>query len=213
MSEKRDVVFYVADGTMEAVFQKFLGKGAFEGRLGCKSFSYDIARDPRSTDGGLHRRAHLLLEGYKNTHEKVVVVLDQQFGGELPAEQVRQDIEANLEKSGWATGSYAVIVIDPELEVWLWQDNGHVEHAVGYKGQKRLREHLADIGEWPNDQAKPSDPKASIQKLIKSNRAGPPMVVYSNIASNVSAKRCVDGAFQSMVDQLGGWFPKEHACK
>ena len=43
----------------------------------------DIFYDPLHTDGGVYKSAHELLRPYLNTHTRSVVVLDQQFGGEV----------------------------------------------------------------------------------------------------------------------------------
>lgn len=212
MSDKKDVVFFVADAAMEAVFREFLKRGHFAGRLHCADFSFDIARDPPSKDGGVYKRVHELLKSFQHTHERTVVVLDKQFGNEgLKTDQVKSAIEENLRDSGWDDDHYAVVVIDPELEVWLWQDNAHVEQCLKYQGAKSLRATLADSGEWPVDCLKPLQPKDCIQQLIRRNRAGVPTVVYTQIAAKVSVLACQDAMFQALLAQLQTWFPLSYS--
>jgi hypothetical protein len=207
-----ELIILVADGTMAAVFKAFFER-QFHHSLACAPFKFnpanDIVHDPLNTDGGVHRRCHDILRRYLNTHQRALVVLDRMFGAERQAEEVQNDIEHQLNSNGWA-GRAAAVVIDPELEVLLWQDNSNVERALKHTGPC-LRQVLAQDGRWPADAPKPPAPKEVIQALIRANRAGPPMVVYSQIASVVSTARCVDPAFHRVRDALRAWFPPEGA--
>lgn len=206
----RELIILAADGTMVAVLQAFFGR-KFHLSIGCAQFEFDPAReifhDPLERDGGVHRRCNLILRRYKNTHRRALVLIDQQFGGERPAEEVRAEMQASLDADGWA-GNGLAVVIDPELEVLLWQDNQNVEKALGYQGPS-LRQQLAQDGRWPMTSPKPPDPKGVIQAIIRANRAGPPMVVYSEIARAATTARCVDPAFHRVRDALRAWFPLE----
>lgn len=206
----RELIILVADGTMRAVFAAFFER-KFHHILACSEFDFnprtDLVHDPLNTDGGVHRRCHDILRPYLRTHRRALVVLDQQFGGERPADEVRGQIEHLLNINGWA-GRAAAAVIEPELEVLLWQDNLNVERALRHRGSS-LRQLLAQDGCWPHGAAKPKAPKQVIQALIRANRAGPPMAVYSKIASTVSTAGCVDPAFHRVRDTLRAWFPAE----
>lgn len=102
----------------------------------------------------------------------------------------------------------AAVVIDPELEVLLWQNNPHVERALRHS-RPPLRRLLEKNGRWPPDAPKPPAPKEGIQALIHANRARPPMVGYCQIARTVSTAGCVDPAFHRLRDTLRAWFPAE----
>lgn len=208
----RELIILVADGTMRAVFAAFFER-PFHLALTCAAFDFnpriDIFHDPLNTDGGVHKRCHEILRPYLRTHRRALVVIDQQFGGERPADEVRAEIEQRLNMNGWQ-GRAAVAVIEPELEVLLWQDNPHVERALRHQGTS-LRQLLAQDGRWPEGAAKPSAPKDVIQTLIRTNRAGVPVVVYSEIARKVSTQGCVDPAFHRVRDALRAWFPAEVA--
>jgi hypothetical protein len=212
MMASRELVILVADGTMAAVFRAFFER-QFHHALTCAPFDFDptndIVHDPLNTDGGVHRRCHEILRRYLNTHRRALVVVDRHFGGERPAQEVRSDIEQLLNSNGW-DGRAAAAVIDPELEVLLWQDNANVERALRHTGTS-LRQVLAQDGRWPLEAQKPRAPKELIQSLIRLNRAGPPIVVYSQIAKYVSARGCIDPAFNRVREVLGAWFPTEGA--
>lgn len=206
----RELVILVADGTMRAVFAAFFER-QFHRTLSCAPFDFnprlDLFNNPLEKDGGVHLRCHEIVRPYLNTHRRALVVLDQQFGGERPAEEVRVEIERRLNANGWA-GRANAVVIAPELEVLLWQDNVNVERALRHQGGS-LRRLLAADGRWPEGAPKPPAPKDLIQALIRTNRAGPPVVVYSQIAKAVSTAGCVDPAFHRVRDALRAWFPAE----
>ena len=208
----RELAILTADKTMNAVVTAFFQRNHWHTTLGCAAFDFwpeeDIINDPQHTDGGVHRRAHELVRPYLRTHSRVVVILDQQFGGDIPAVDVRDDILLNLRRNGWHDKNCEVVVIDPELEVWLWQDSPHVAEAVGYTGVS-LRDHLATSGDWPEGDIKPGQPKEVIQGLMKVNRAGVPMVVYTKIARRVGVGGCQDGSFGQFRTKLQTWFPPE----
>ena len=206
----RELLILVADGTMRAVFAAFFER-QFHHSFKCAPFDFkprlDLFNNPLEKDGGVHLRCHEILRPYLKTHRRALVVLDQQFGGERPAEDVRVEIDHRLQSNGWQ-GRAAAVVIEPELEVLLWQDNVNVERALRHTGPS-LRQLLAQDGRWPVGAPKPSAPKALIQTLIRTNRAGVPMVVYGQIAGAVSTTDCVDPAFHHLRDTLRAWFPAE----
>ena len=80
---KRPCVFLLADGTMAQVLRSFLSRGYLESRLGCRTFYFDFQQDVvvdvrnGNTDGGIHRRAHVLLRRYTRSHQNAVVMLEQ----------------------------------------------------------------------------------------------------------------------------------------
>ena len=205
----RELVILVADGTMAAVFRAFFGRERWDLTLQCAQFDLwpeeDIFHDPLHTDGGVHKSAQELLRPYLNTHSRAMVVLDQQFGGELPAAEVRQDILARLHQNGW-NDRCEVVVINPELEVWLWQNSPHVEQAVGFSGS--LRQHLQDNGKWPAGAPKPLEPKEAMQALVKAKKPLKTQVVYSRIARSVSIHGCRDQSFDLFANTIRHWFPQ-----
>lgn len=207
----RELVILVADGTMAAVFRAFFGRERWDLTLQCAQFDLwpeeDIFHDPLHTDGGVHKSAQELLRPYLNTHSRAMVVLDQKFGGGLPAAEVRQDILARLYQNGW-NDRCEVVVIDPTLEVWLWQNSPHVEQALMFSGGS-LRQHLQNNGQWPADAPKPLEPKETIQALVKAKKVLKTKVVYSRIARSISIHGCADASFELFANTIRQWFPVE----
>jgi hypothetical protein len=209
---RRSLVVLAADGTMEAVLREFFKKG-IDRTLGCAAIDIDLRRDifhsPLHTDGGLHKEAHKILQSRANEYEHALVVLDQHFGGDRPAIEVRDEILGNLRAFGWDERA-EVVVIDPELEVWLWQDNPNVEKALRHpreKTSKSLREQLRDEKLWPDGQLKPDAPQATFDRVRQRNKAGARFGVYVQIAGSVSVKGCKDPSFLHFANTLRAWFP------
>ena len=207
----RDLVVLTADGTMVTVLRAFFSRKRWDLALGCGQFRIrpeaDIFHNPLHKDGGVYRNAHELLRPFLATHNHAMVLLDQQFGAERPAHEVRGHISNKLSQNGWAD-RHEVVVIDPELEVWLWQDNPHLERVLAVSSGT-LRQQLETSGNWPPGQAKPNAPKETLQGLIKSPLK--PKVAYSRIAKVVSLKGCSDPSFGLFIAALRRWFPQVDA--
>jgi hypothetical protein len=208
----RDCMFYVADQNMAETFKGFLTRPQFHLSLSCSPFEfdplYDLARAEGKTDGGLWRHAGSLCKGYLHTHRRLVICLDRDFGGSPGQVQIRTDIETQLLNVGWDATNFKVLVIDPELEQWIWQNNVHVESALNHKGGQSLREMLAASGDWPTGNAKPIDPKKVLERIVTQNlRGNRSSTLYSKISSRVSVGGCQDVEFIALKQQLQTWFP------
>jgi hypothetical protein len=199
---------------MAQVLKSFLSRGYLEARLGCRTFDFDFQQDvvvgvrSGNTDGGVHRRAHDLLRPYLPSHQNAVVMLDKKFGGQLPAAIVRDQILDNLLRNGWSAECVEVVVIDPELEVWLWQrGNAHVARVFLYNGSVSLEAFLEAEGFWSAAALKPVRPKEAARLLLQRYRGGVPIVVYARIIENISVRGCRDPAFNLLAAALRRWFP------
>ena len=102
-------------------------------------------------------------------------MLDKNFGGRLPAAVVREEILSNLLHNGWSAECVEVVVIDPELEVWLWQrGNPHVARAFRYNGSVSLEAFLEAEGFWSAAALKPARPKEAARLLLRRYRGWRP---------------------------------------
>lgn len=217
---KRDIVWLVADLECEATLRGFLERPQFHLSLGCGAFRFsvrdDLLRDAQGKDPGVWKRAHELLRASRITHRYAVIILDNAWEGSPGPTQIEVDISQNMERSGWSSDHFAVIVIDPELEAWVWQDNPHVEEAFGHSRPPSLRDRLATIPHsesdqplWPSGAPKPPDPKAAVESVLSMYRAGVASPVFNEITSKVSVAQCQDPAFQKLRAALQNWFPAD----
>ena len=97
-----------------------------------------------------------------------------------------------------------MIVIDPELENWIWQKNNHVATAIGLNSSVDI---TADM--WPDGQTKPDRPKETLETVLRRNRIPRSSSIYNQITSHVTVSRCQDISFQLLKSTLQMWFPAE----
>ena len=203
----RDVVFLAADGSIEQMLRGFFGRPAFPQALGCGNFTFaptdDLIVAP-GRDPQVYRLAHELLRPYLATHARCVVLLDAAWSGTPGVGAIREHVSRHLQQT-WV--QHAVIVLDPELEAWVWQDNPHVAGALG--GPPEFRQILASSGHWPAGVAKPEDPKAALDHLRARHGADRSKAVFNRLAARISVKGCTDPAFLMLRDTLRDWFPEE----
>ena len=209
----RDCMFLLADSNMKAAFEGFLNRDSFHHSLGCGQFSFAASRDLRVASGdndpGLYTRGHELLRPYVNTHRFAVIVLDEEWYGSPGVDTIREHITTNLLKTGWRKENCRVIVVDPELEMWIWQRNDHVAKALGMGSSREFETEPIISEAWPQGQLKPSRPKETLEAVLRKNHIPRSSSIYRRITSRVSVKSCQDGSFQELSQTLQAWFPLE----
>jgi hypothetical protein len=152
------------------------------------------------------------LRSYQKTHRHAVVVLDEAWDGSPKAQRIEQKIRQDLELSGWEADRVEVVVICPELEAWVCHDSPKVEEILGCKKLEiGLKSYLVAERLWEAAEAKPTDPKAGIEKVLKLARMPRSSALYRKITAQISVKRCVDPAFDQLRAALRRWFPMEDA--
>lgn len=207
-----DCIFLVADKQMESVFKGFLKeRNNYHVSLGTRPFTCEIKADRAGNDPGLYMRSHELLRPYCHTHQHAVVVLDQDWQGAPEVETIRTKIKNDLVENGWHGENVEVIVIDPELEIWLWQDSPHIANVFqfDYYPHPSLRSWLEHKGMWASAQLKPTKPKKAFELLSVEARIPHSGAIYSKIVQRVSVSGCTDTAFRLLLETLQRWFPPE----
>ncbi|MCU7794277.1 methylation-associated defense system protein MAD4 [Aeromonas caviae] len=218
MMNKRPCVILVADSNMAATFRGYFKRDRWHLSLGCAPFEIntdvgaDLLVDEGGNDPGVYTKGHELLRPYQNSHLRALVVLDCEWEGSPGKDAIVAHITANLVSSGWTEDAVKVIAIEPELENWLWQDKPQVADALGYQGDKPLRQHLADSGMWPIGLAKPPRPKETAEWVLKQTRKPRSSAIYQKLAEHISIRGCTDAAFAEMHAAFLAWFPMEFAA-
>jgi len=139
-----------------------------------------------------------------------LVVFDREGCGRIePRETIEKEVEARLAANGWANRS-AAVVIDPELEAWVWSDSPHVQTALRWtKGRPQLEEWLVQKGYRHPEQQKPHQPKKAVEDLLRLSKTPRSSSIYRELAEQVSFQRCTDPAFLKLRQVLKQWFPLE----
>ena len=210
----RDCIFLLADKNMQAAFEGFFTRQEVHQSLGCGNFAFDprldIAVASGDNDPGLYTRGHELLRPYQVSHRHAVVVLDAEWDGSPGKDDITNHLTAQITATGWETDRIVVIVIDPELENWIWQQNDHVARGLGFDNSNELMADPDLQAVWPQGQVKPSSPKDILESLLQKRRIPRSSAIYKQITSQVSIKHCQDSAFHRLVETLRAWFPQEN---
>lgn len=200
-----DLIVLVADRDIEEALKSVLAR--LPHSLGCDRFTFEITRHP-NRDGGCRADAAEFLREFQKHFEHALVVFDREGCGSSDGRtEIEQHVESELKVSGWQERGKA-IVIDPELEVWLWSDSPTVRTGLGWNGKyAELRAWLEESGVWERVSAKPRQPKAALMLTLKRTRRRRSARLYGEIAEHASLAQCRDPAFSKLRTALKAWFP------
>jgi hypothetical protein len=204
---RKDLVILVADKNMEFAVMGILSR--FQA-INIRSLSFDIYVNPKRDPGCLNI-SHTILRPYINYYHYALVFFDREGSGkeELGAEALAQQVENLLARNGWPDRS-AVIVIDPELENWIWSDSPQVDLALGWGNSKEdLRSWMTQQGFLQKGKIKPNRPKEAVTAALKIARKPRSSAIYQQIAQKVNLQRCSDPAFLKVKNILRTWFALE----
>lgn len=163
-------------------------------------------------DTGCLRRSSELLRRYTRSHAHALVLFDRQGCGResLSRVELEKEVETELHACGWEDRA-AVIVLDPELEIWVWSGSSQVDLALGWAAHHPdLRSWLIERGFLTGRSVKPSQPKEALQEALRVSHRVRSSRIYQDLASRVSLSRCTDPAFLKLKSVLQSWFPPEH---
>ena len=108
----------------------------------------------------------------------------------------REKIQGDLNRKGWK-GRSAVIVIEPELEIWVWSDSPHVSGIVGMD-RKKIKVLGNQKGYWQAGEIKPSRPKELLLVVLRRTRKRRTARLYQQLAAKVGLSRCQDRFFPAL---------------
>lgn len=203
----KDLVILVADGTMEFAVRGIINRSqAIKIREVTPVFYVHPEHDP-----GCALRGHSFLATFAKQFAHALIMLDHKGSGQEKStrENLEAEIEERLSQSGWGNRATAV-VIDPELEMWVWSDSPHVDSILGWEGRKpALRLWLQQNRYLQANQVKPENPKETLELALKVVGKPRSSSLYKHLAQKVSFERCVDPSFVKLKTILQTWFPIE----
>jgi len=204
---QRDLVVLVADKNIEFALRGLLSRPQ---ALGIRLPDYTLYVHPER-DPGCLRKAAPFLRPYACCFRYALVVLDREGCGrqERTRAELETEIEAGLAGAGWENRA-AAVVLDPELEAWIWSDSPEVDRVLGWAELPPLRTWLRSQG-FTFSAHKPDRPKEAVEAALRFVRRPRSSAIFRELAERVSLERCRDPAFAKLRQCLGNWFPAEQA--
>ena len=119
---------------------------------------------------------------------------------------MESQLDARLDNQ-WKNAAKA-IVIEPELDIWMWGSDNAVEMSIEWPAGKSVREWLREQGFEFYANEKPTRPKEALEAALRVPALPRSSALYQHIAGRISLPRCKDAAFIRLRNQLLAWFPK-----
>ncbi len=198
-----DLIVLVADADAEWTLRTLLSQR--KQALGIRSdLRFKVIRHP-SRDSGVAHHAAALLRRYLRRAEHALVLFDREGSGfehKYSAVEIEDQVEATLHRNGWPRERCAVIVLDPELEVWVWSSSPHVAKVIGLS-PTQLQTFLAPL---PRDErGKPQRPKEVLLEALRQSGRPFSSRLFQDLAARVSL-RSEERAFGKLRQTLQNWF-------
>jgi hypothetical protein len=177
--------------------------------LGIRPLDYRILDPHPRRDPGCFHEAPQDLQPFLLKAQHALVMFDREGSGQeqRSAGEIARDVEGRLRGAGWDDRARA-LVLDPELEIWVWSDSPHVEKVLGWGDRSPgLREWLREAGLLNTQQIKPDRPKECFDAAIRQARVQRSSALFRRLAEQVSLSRCQDPCFTALRAILTEWFP------
>jgi hypothetical protein len=200
----KDLVLLVADKNAHFALKGALGRPE---ALGVRPVDFEFFVHP-GRDGGVRKFGPEMLALNRRRFRHAFLILD--FEGSGTNQQNGMLLEEELDKRLFTTwrGAAKAIVIEPELDVWIWGGDNAVETAIDWPAGQGVRDWLRKRGFAFEENGKPTRPKEALEEALKKPGLPRSSYLYQSIAEKISLRRCNDGAFLRLRGQLNEWFPK-----
>jgi len=205
-SEQKDLVILAADKQMEYALRGILGR---DQSLGIRQLQVEYIPHPNK-DPGCRSVAEKFLRPFHQDFAHALVIFDHHGAGrpDSAADELEKEVEDRLRKSGWEDRAQC-IVIEPELEVWVWSDSPQVKRCLEWDREIRLREWLQERGRWEPGKEKPGQPKEALERVLRETGLPRSSALFRKLAERMSLQRCNDRAFVKLRRILREWFSKK----
>lgn len=204
MSKRRDLYVLVADEDQRRVIETLLVRR--RRALGIQEVDYRVEKHPQR-DAGVFKNGPKFLNLVSREFSRAIIILDAQFGRDPQpsASELKADLAHRIDTGPWEQKPL-VLVIQPELEAWVWSNSPRVGEILGMR-LAQIRETGAGHGFWSAGSAKPERPKELLELIVRRTKGrGPAPAEFVALAERVGVDRCSDPAFCELRDTLRNWF-------
>ncbi len=197
----KDLVLLVADKNMQFALQGALSRPL---ALGIRPISYEF-RSHMGRDGGVRTTGASVLAGEAVRFHHALMLLDiQGCGQENDPAGLEHELDRQLHLVWDERGK--AIVIEPEVDVWLWGADNALREAVQWPEHGPIRDWLQGKGFEFNAEGKPMRPKEALDAMRPVHKQPRSSALYEKITRRISLKNCTDAAFVRLRTQLATWF-------
>lgn len=199
-----DLVVLVADRDTEAGIRQILARNE---ALRIRRIQCDIFVHPQRDPGCLVDGANFLRQ-FSTSYGRALIVFDREGCGrdDLPREEIEESVTRNLASNGWGDRC-AAVVIDPELEAWIWTDSPRLPQVLGWQSELQpVISWLRENGFTTDEHGKPFRPKEAFESTLRAVRKPRSSRIYEDLARSISLERCSDEAFMKLKRLLASWF-------
>jgi hypothetical protein len=200
----KDLVLLVADKNAQFALKGALGRPE---ALGIHPIEFEFRAHP-GRDGGARKTGPDMLVLERRRFRHGLLVFDfEGCGSNLPdAISVENELDQQLRRH-WK-GYAKTIVIQPELDVWVWGSDNAVAEAIDWPAGNPIRAWLQNQRFTFEANQKPTRPKEALETALKWLKSPRSSALYERIAERISLQRCTDDAFLRFRRQLTEWFPR-----
>lgn len=159
-------------------------------------------------DAGCYNQCSEFLKPFYKDYNYALVIFDHEGCGQehKSREEIENELEQKLSISGWENRA-KVIVLEPEIESWVWSNSPHVEKVLGWEEKNPdLKTWLQNKGFLQEDEIKPSRPKEAVEEAMREVRKPRSSSIYQQLSEKVSFKHCIDESFLKLKLTLQEWF-------
>lgn len=176
--------------------------------LGIRPIEFDFLVHS-GRDGGVRSSGATLAALKRNQFKHLLMIFDHEGSGaeSKPASELIHDLEKQLDRH-WGTNAH-VIVIEPEVDVWMWGSDNVLSQLLKWNDFTSIREWLQAKGYEMDGNDKPLRPKEALEEVLMRLKEPRSSSLYEKIAQRLSLPRCKDPAFVRMHKILQNWFPRE----
>ncbi len=205
----KELIALAADKSIQLTIAEIIRRPNALGIHALAAGSWDTLIHP-TYDSGIVRTSHELLRSQSRLYRYALVICDLHGAGTIQARtDVELRIERRLSECGWENRCSAV-VIDPELEQWVWTDSPHVADVLGWHGRTPvLRGWLEAEGYWDPGRIKPATPQRALDAALRRVQKRRSSAIFQELARRVSFTTCIDPAFLKLKNTLQQWFPSD----
>lgn len=115
----KDLIVLTADPQMQGTIATLLTERRRS--LGISDLTFDVRAHP-DRDSGCRTASASALSPLRRDYRKAMVIFDFHGSGahSITAPELESQLERQLETAGWSLDDVAVVVIEPELEAWIF---------------------------------------------------------------------------------------------